>query len=79
MVTGNGDVMSNPNDLELLAEFNRLVAEGGIDLSNQIRADYQYYNCATGNHKWRWYVGAHMDKYWFCELCDLKDYAKKSP
>jgi hypothetical protein len=37
------------------------------------------YNCQYGGHKWRWYEGFHVERYWFCEICDEKDRVKKPP
>lgn len=69
------------DELVLLREFERLVAEGGKDFapSAPVAEQYKYYNCANNAHKWKWYVGAHMDKFWYCELCDLKDHTREFP
>jgi hypothetical protein len=65
--------MSNAfNNEELMKEYERLIGEGGLVLDISPAADYVY-KCNQGIHKWKWYVGAHMDKFWFCELCDFKD------
>ncbi len=58
-------------DLDLIKEFERLIAEGGADVSGHMVLDI-YYNCNQGYHKWKCYEGF-TDKYLYCELCDLKD------
>lgn len=59
---------------DLLKEFDRLVAEGGYDPSNYNAVDIEYqYSCTRGVHKWVWYKGFHLEQYWFCELCPVKD------
>ena len=35
--------------------------------------------CTYGYHKWVWYVGLHMERYWFCSVCDEKDYKREAP
>ena len=67
--------------LELLKEFERLVSEGGIATYNS----YPYidleprYSCEHGLHKWKWYVGFLLEQYYFCELCDKKDFTRFPP
>jgi hypothetical protein len=35
--------------------------------------------CTYGYHKWQWYEGLHMERYWFCTVCDEKDYKRDPP
>ena len=65
-------------DLDLLKEFERLVAEGGSYPCNEVELQPRY-NCNSGYHDWKWYVGLHMERYWFCQLCDIKDEARFPP
>ena len=61
----------NDDQNKLLREFERLVAEGGVDVSGHIELEHRY-NCDRGFHKWKLYDGF-REKYHFCELCDIKD------
>jgi len=57
-------------DLDLIKEFERLLAEGGnpcADIELEPR-----YNCDQGYHQWKKYVGF-TAVYHYCLLCDLKD------
>lgn len=71
--------MSKDKDLDLLLEYERLIADGGYDYKPVAIEEYKYYNCATGVHKWKWYVGFHMDRFWYCEMCPAKDLAGPPP
>ena len=49
------------------------------DTSYNVASEYGYGGCANGYHTWQWYVGFHMDQYWFCTKCDEKDRKKPPP
>ena len=57
-------------DAELLREFERLIAEGGVDISGHVELEYRY-NCDRGHHKWKKYTGF-TEIYDYCDLCDIK-------
>lgn len=42
-------------------------------------SEYGYGGCSNGYHDWVWYVGFHVDQYWFCTKCDEKDRKKPPP
>jgi hypothetical protein len=68
--------LSDYIELDLVQEFDRLVAEGGYGLDMDY---YHNYNCEFGNHKWKWYVGFHVERFWYCEICDAKDKTRPAP
>ena len=63
-----GDMYDN----QYMYDLDRLDSEGYIQPKPT-------YACSYGNHKWKWYVGFHMERYWFCELCDDKDFTRSPP
>jgi hypothetical protein len=66
-------------ELDLLKEFDRLVKEGEAHAGhNEIELEFRY-DCTRGFHKWRWYEGLKLDRFYFCELCDTKDKSRKPP
>jgi len=67
----------NHPDFDLSKEFDRLIAEGG-SYRHEVELESRY-NCNRDMHKWKWYVGFHTERFWFCELCDLKDRCTRFP
>ena len=61
----------NNKDPELLKEFERLVAEGGVDVSGHHVELEPRYDCKKGDHKWLPYNGF-RERYDYCDLCDIK-------
>ena len=61
-------------DLDLLQEFNRLVAEGNTSPKIEVEP---YHDCKREIHIWMWYQGFHTERFYYCTKCDLKD--TKSP
>ena len=66
--------MSN-NDPYLIKEFDRLVDEGN---TTSLALDHSY-DCNKGFHVWKWYVGFHIERFWYCEHCTAKDLKKPAP
>ena len=73
-------------DTDTMHALERFVTDGnpsidmGYDLDEYAGYGIQpTYNCQYGYHKWRWYQGFHLEKYWFCETCGEKDYHRDPP
>ncbi len=63
--------MSDLSD-ELMKHFENILGD-----TSAVNYDYyydidNYYNCDLDRHKWKWYEGFHMERFYFCEICDLK-------
>jgi hypothetical protein len=62
-------------DLERLAYEMNNYGEVFVDLNDNVIG----YSCQYNYHKWQYYVGFHMERYWFCTVCDEKDYKRDPP
>lgn len=71
------------DELELLYDLGRMTNDG-----SSWNDPYGYYHeqdnismatCQYGNHKWVYYIGLHVERYWFCTVCDEKDYKRDPP
>lgn len=66
----------NHYNQDLLDEFERMVSEG----APCPQVELEIYNfCSYGSHNMVWYEGLHLDRFWFCTVCDTKDKTTPPP
>jgi hypothetical protein len=73
--------MDKENDKDQYDEYqlNIFNSEGQfVDYDDFWGYEEPKYCCEENRHKWVFYQGFHLDKFWFCEMCDKKDFKRST-